>query len=172
MRGSAPHVTARPWKGAAEAALSDLARLFPGRVYVELMRHGLEAEARIEGRLTDLAFAHDLPQRLRDRIEGFTCGVLLVVRFRQCRGELLAETVQVGQQLGAVRFVWLFRVAQFGSGIGQCSHSFSVDIALFLCGPGERPRISRVLKLPPYVINIRDINEYKEKNQEKDQGDN
>ncbi len=46
---------------AAETALLRLARLFPGRLYVELMRHGLEVEDRIESRLVDLAYAHDLP---------------------------------------------------------------------------------------------------------------
>ena len=35
--------------------------LFPGRLYVELMRHGQEAEQRIEEELLDLAYAHDLP---------------------------------------------------------------------------------------------------------------
>ncbi|HET6220696.1 MAG TPA: PHP domain-containing protein, partial [Dongiaceae bacterium] len=46
---------------AAEATLRQLAALFPGRLYVELMRHGLEIEQRIEARLIDLAYAHDLP---------------------------------------------------------------------------------------------------------------
>jgi DNA polymerase-3 subunit alpha len=46
---------------AAETTLHHLMRLFPGRLYVELMRHGLEAEARIENRLIELAYALDLP---------------------------------------------------------------------------------------------------------------
>ena len=46
---------------AAEGMLTRLARLFPGRLYVELMRHGLPEEARIEGRLVDLAYSLDLP---------------------------------------------------------------------------------------------------------------
>ncbi|MFQ5784011.1 MAG: DNA polymerase III subunit alpha [Alphaproteobacteria bacterium] len=46
---------------AAEAALERLKALFPGRLYVELMRHGLEIENRIEPALVDLAYAHDLP---------------------------------------------------------------------------------------------------------------
>ncbi len=41
---------------AAEAALRALARIFPGRFYVEVMRHGLAEEARIEDRLVDLAY--------------------------------------------------------------------------------------------------------------------
>ena len=45
----------------AKDALSRLAAMFPGRLYVEIQRHGLEAEARIELGLLDLAYAHDLP---------------------------------------------------------------------------------------------------------------
>ena len=51
-------------EGQGEAAgrvLSTLERLFPGRLYVELMRHGLEVEDRIEPKLIDLAYARDLP---------------------------------------------------------------------------------------------------------------
>ncbi|HUA56077.1 MAG TPA: DNA polymerase III subunit alpha [Candidatus Sulfotelmatobacter sp.] len=46
---------------AAEAALDRLAQLFPGRLYIELMRHGLAVEDRIEAALVDLAYARDLP---------------------------------------------------------------------------------------------------------------
>jgi DNA polymerase-3 subunit alpha len=46
---------------AAEAMLLRLAGLFPGRLYVELMRHGLAAEDRIEPALFDLAYRHRLP---------------------------------------------------------------------------------------------------------------
>jgi DNA polymerase-3 subunit alpha len=46
---------------AAEAALQRLAGLFPGRLYVELMRHNLAEENRIEATLVDLAYRHDLP---------------------------------------------------------------------------------------------------------------
>ena len=46
---------------AAEAMLLRLKGLFPSRLYVELMRHGLPAEDRIEGALVDLAYKHDLP---------------------------------------------------------------------------------------------------------------
>ncbi len=48
-------------ESAAEEALSRLMRLFPGRLYVELMRHDLEIERRIEPALVDLAYARDLP---------------------------------------------------------------------------------------------------------------
>jgi len=46
---------------AAEAVLKRLADAFPGRLYVELMRHGLAAEAQIEAPLIELADRHDLP---------------------------------------------------------------------------------------------------------------
>jgi len=46
---------------AAEAVLVVLKDLFPGRLYIELMRHGLPEEARSEEGLVDLAYAHDLP---------------------------------------------------------------------------------------------------------------
>lgn len=46
---------------AAEACLDALTRIFPGRLYVEIMRHGVPEESRIEKRLIDLAYAHDLP---------------------------------------------------------------------------------------------------------------
>jgi DNA polymerase-3 subunit alpha len=48
-------------KQAAEAMLLKLAALFPGRLYVELMRHGMSEEERIESDLIDLAYAHDMP---------------------------------------------------------------------------------------------------------------
>jgi DNA polymerase-3 subunit alpha len=46
---------------AAAAMLDRLARLFPGRLYVELMRHGLDRELRIEDALIALADARGLP---------------------------------------------------------------------------------------------------------------
>jgi DNA polymerase-3 subunit alpha len=48
-------------KPAAEAMLQKLSALFPGRLYIELMRHGMADEERIEGDLIDLAYAHDVP---------------------------------------------------------------------------------------------------------------
>ena len=45
----------------AEAALDRLKHMFQGRLYVELMRHGMEAEDRIETQMIDFAYAHDLP---------------------------------------------------------------------------------------------------------------
>jgi len=46
---------------AAEALLGRLAAAFPGALYVELMRHGLAAEAAVEPALVELAYKHDLP---------------------------------------------------------------------------------------------------------------
>jgi DNA polymerase-3 subunit alpha len=46
---------------AAAALLDRLQAAFAGRLYIELMRHGLPAEARIEPALLDLAYARDLP---------------------------------------------------------------------------------------------------------------
>jgi DNA polymerase III subunit alpha len=45
----------------AEVILSQLEGMFPGRLYIELMRHGLQAEERIETALIDLAFARNIP---------------------------------------------------------------------------------------------------------------
>ncbi|NIA67292.1 DNA polymerase III subunit alpha [Pelagibius litoralis] len=46
---------------AAEALLKRLQEIFPGRLYVELQRHGLPEEEAIEAALLDLAYAQDLP---------------------------------------------------------------------------------------------------------------
>jgi DNA polymerase-3 subunit alpha len=46
---------------AAEALLQALAQIFPGRFYIEVMRHGLAEEERIESDLIDLAYRYDLP---------------------------------------------------------------------------------------------------------------
>src|ERR671919_641528 len=48
-------------RGRAEGLLERLHEGFPGRLYVELMRHGLEVEEQIEPALIDLAIARDLP---------------------------------------------------------------------------------------------------------------
>ncbi len=45
----------------ASGALQQLREAFPGRLYVELTRHGEEIERRIEDDLIDLAMTHDLP---------------------------------------------------------------------------------------------------------------
>jgi DNA polymerase III subunit alpha len=46
---------------AAEAALAALKDIFPGRLYIEVQRHGMPEELRSEVGLVDLAYAHDLP---------------------------------------------------------------------------------------------------------------
>ena len=46
---------------AADATLRALAKIFPGRLYVELQRHGLPDEQRVEPHLLDLAYELDLP---------------------------------------------------------------------------------------------------------------
>lgn len=45
----------------ARRLLERLAQLFPGRLYVEVQRHGLAEEERIEDALIELAYALDLP---------------------------------------------------------------------------------------------------------------
>jgi len=45
----------------AEEILARMRAMFPGRLYIELMRHGVKAEERIEPALIDMAYAHDIP---------------------------------------------------------------------------------------------------------------
>ena len=45
----------------AEDILTRMAAMFPGRLYIELMRHGLPAEQRIEPALLEMAYARDIP---------------------------------------------------------------------------------------------------------------
>ena len=46
---------------AARALSARLAEIFPDRFYIELMRHGMDDEARIEAAMIDLAYAQGLP---------------------------------------------------------------------------------------------------------------
>ena len=46
---------------AAEAMLAGLAEAFPGRLYVEMMRHGMPEEAASEPAFLDMAYAQNLP---------------------------------------------------------------------------------------------------------------
>lgn len=46
---------------AAEQQLLALSRIFPGRLYMELMRHGLPQEQAIEAPCLDLAYRHNIP---------------------------------------------------------------------------------------------------------------
>ena len=59
--GPVGRLLAEGHKDKAEILLVRLAQAFPGRVYVELQRHSLEVEDRIEPVLVDLAYKHDLP---------------------------------------------------------------------------------------------------------------
>ena len=45
----------------ARTLLEDLAAIYPGRLYVELQRHGLAEESACEGAMIDLAYALELP---------------------------------------------------------------------------------------------------------------
>ena len=45
----------------AEELLVQLKTVFPGRLYIELMRHGLQTQERIEPALIELAYTHDIP---------------------------------------------------------------------------------------------------------------
>ncbi|HYM31931.1 MAG TPA: DNA polymerase III subunit alpha [Candidatus Cybelea sp.] len=60
-QGSVARLIAEGQAPAAEALLKRLAEIFAGRFYVELHRHGLPAEARVEPALIDLAYSHGLP---------------------------------------------------------------------------------------------------------------
>ncbi len=60
-RGGVGRLLAEGQPAKAEALLRRLMEIFPGRLYIELQRHGLEVEERIEPGLLDLAYAHDLP---------------------------------------------------------------------------------------------------------------
>ncbi len=48
-------------RDAAMAVLEKLERAFPGRLYVELMRHGLKEERETEAAFLDIAYERDLP---------------------------------------------------------------------------------------------------------------
>jgi len=61
LNGPIARLLLRNQVAAAEQRLLKLAALFPDRLYVELQRHGLDDEARIEPALVDFAYRHDLP---------------------------------------------------------------------------------------------------------------
>jgi DNA polymerase-3 subunit alpha len=60
-KGPLARLIAEGQDDAAAALLTALKGAFPGRLYIELTRHGLPEEARSEPGLVDLAYAHDLP---------------------------------------------------------------------------------------------------------------
>ncbi len=60
-RGAVARLLAEGQADKAEALLARLAAAFPGRLYVELQRHGVETENLVEPGLVALAYAQDLP---------------------------------------------------------------------------------------------------------------
>ncbi|WP_420565248.1 DNA polymerase III subunit alpha [Thalassobaculum sp.] len=61
MKGGVGRLLLEGRRADAEAMLTQLQALFPDRLYIELQRHFLDEENRIEGPLIDLAYARDLP---------------------------------------------------------------------------------------------------------------
>lgn len=61
LLGPVDKLLATHQRPAAEANLQALANMFPGRLYVELQRHGLPEERRVEAALVDLAYEFKLP---------------------------------------------------------------------------------------------------------------
>ncbi|MEQ8398583.1 DNA polymerase III subunit alpha [Thalassobaculum sp.] len=61
LRGGVGRLLLESRDSDATSVLLHLQRLFPDRLYVELQRHYLEDENRIEGRLIDLAYEHRIP---------------------------------------------------------------------------------------------------------------
>ncbi|HIJ63117.1 MAG TPA: DNA polymerase III subunit alpha [Rhodospirillaceae bacterium] len=60
-RGAVGRLLAEGQSDLAEAQIRQLQEIFPGRLYVELQRHGLAVEEQIEPALINLAYARDLP---------------------------------------------------------------------------------------------------------------
>ena len=61
LAGPVGRLLADGQRDAARQRLGELAAMFPGRLYVEIQRHGLDAEAAVEGDLIALADELDLP---------------------------------------------------------------------------------------------------------------
>jgi len=59
--GTVGRLLAEGQRTAAEEALQNLQSIFTGNLYVELMRHGLEIEERIEPTLIEMAYQYDVP---------------------------------------------------------------------------------------------------------------
>jgi DNA polymerase-3 subunit alpha len=59
--GALARLLAEEQESEAEAYLSRLEALFPGRLYIELCRRGMEAEEKAEAALIDLAYARNIP---------------------------------------------------------------------------------------------------------------
>ncbi|MDE0811353.1 MAG: DNA polymerase III subunit alpha, partial [Alphaproteobacteria bacterium] len=61
IRGAVARLLLDHRKAEAEAMVIDLKRLFGDRLYIELQRHFLETERRVEPDLVDFAYKHDIP---------------------------------------------------------------------------------------------------------------
>ena len=61
VAGALGRLLAAGQKPAAEALLDRLQAIFPGRLYIELQRHGRPEEAAVEPALMDFAYARELP---------------------------------------------------------------------------------------------------------------
>jgi DNA polymerase-3 subunit alpha len=59
--GPIGHLLAEGQDDLAEALLISMKEAFPKRLYIEIMRHGLDREKRTEAKFIDLAYKHDLP---------------------------------------------------------------------------------------------------------------
>ena len=59
--GPVGHLLGEDQDDAAETVLKALIEAFPGRLYVEIMRHGMDQEKRTEPKFIDLAYKYDLP---------------------------------------------------------------------------------------------------------------
>jgi DNA polymerase-3 subunit alpha len=81
-------------RGFAEGVLGQLATLFPGRLYVELMRHGLAAEEETEPTLIELALARDLPLVATNDVHFVDAGGYEAHDVLLC----IADGAQVGQE--------------------------------------------------------------------------
>jgi len=60
-QGSIGQALVREYFEQAEEILLKLTEYFPGRLYMEIMRHGVPDEAKTEKQFIDLAFKHDIP---------------------------------------------------------------------------------------------------------------
>jgi DNA polymerase-3 subunit alpha len=59
--GPVGHLLVEGQDDAAEALLISMKEAFPERLYIEIMRHGLDGEKRSEAKFIDFAYKHDLP---------------------------------------------------------------------------------------------------------------
>ena len=60
-KGPVGHLLAEGQYDSAEALLTTLKEAFPDRLYIEIMRHGMEEESLTESKFIELAYKYDLP---------------------------------------------------------------------------------------------------------------